>query len=96
VDDLRESPSLVVIEKLRHAGALVEYNDPFFPEVGRGRRYDLNLRSTPLEDLERFDCVLILTDHSLYNYGEIVSQARLIVDSRNATRSIDSPKIVRC
>ncbi|RZU41669.1 nucleotide sugar dehydrogenase [Edaphobacter modestus] len=96
VDDLRESPSLVVIEKLRHAGAQVEYNDPFFPEVGRGRHYDLNMRSTPLEDLERFDCVLILTDHSLYNYGEIVSQARLVVDSRNATRSIDSPKIVRC
>jgi UDP-N-acetyl-D-glucosamine dehydrogenase len=96
VDDLRESPSLVVIEKLRHAGAQVEYNDPFFPEVGSGRHYDLHMRSTPLENLERFDCVLILTDHSLYNYGEIVSQARLIVDSRNATRSIESSKIVRC
>lgn len=96
VDDLRESPSLIVIEKLRHAGAQVEYNDPFFPEVGRGRHYDLHMRSTPLENLERFDCVLILTDHSLYNYGEIVSQARLVVDSRNATRSIQSPKIVRC
>lgn len=96
VDDLRESPSLVVIEKLRHAGAQVEYNDPFFPEVGRGRHYDLHMRSTPLENLDRFDCVLILTDHSLYNYGEIVSQAKLVVDSRNATRSIDSLKIVRC
>lgn len=96
VDDLRESPSLIVIEKLRHAGAQVEYNDPFFPEVGRGRHYDLHMRSTPLENLERFDCVLILTDHSLYNYGEIVSQARLVVDSRNATRSIQSSKIVRC
>ncbi len=96
VDDLRESPSLIVIEKLRHAGAQVEYNDPFFPEVGRGRHYDLHMLSTPLEDLDRFDCVLILTDHSLYNYGEIVSQAKLVVDSRNATRSIDSSKIVRC
>jgi UDP-N-acetyl-D-glucosamine dehydrogenase len=96
VDDLRESPSLIVIEKLRHAGAQVEYNDPFFPEVGSGRHYDLHMRSTPLENLDRFDCVLILTDHSLYNYGEIVSQAKLVVDSRNATRSIDSPKIVRC
>ena len=96
VDDLRESPSLVVIETLRQAGALVAYNDPFFPEVGHGRHYHLHMRSTPLEDLGRFDCVLILTDHSLYNYGEIVSQAKLVVDSRNATRSIDSPKIVRC
>jgi len=96
VDDLRESPSLIVIEKLRQAGVQVQYNDPFFPEVGRGRHYDLHMRSTPLEDLDRFDCVLILTDHSLYNYGEIVSQAKLVVDSRNATRSIASPKIVRC
>jgi UDP-N-acetyl-D-glucosamine dehydrogenase len=96
VDDLRESPSLIVIEKLRQAGAQVAYNDPFFPEVGRGRHYDLHMRSTPIENLDRFDCVLILTDHSLYNYGEIVSQAKLVVDSRNATRSIDSPKIVRC
>jgi UDP-N-acetyl-D-glucosamine dehydrogenase len=96
VDDLRESPSLVVIEKLRKAGAEVSYNDPFFDEVGRGRHYDLSMRSTPLENLDRFDCVLILTDHSLYNYGEIVRQARLVIDSRNATRSIDSPKIVRC
>jgi UDP-N-acetyl-D-glucosamine dehydrogenase len=96
VDDLRESPSLIVIEKLRQAGVQVQYNDPFFPEVGRGRHYDLHMRSAPLEDLDRFDCVLILTDHSLYNYGEIVSQAKLVVDSRNATRSIESPKIVRC
>jgi len=96
VDDLRESPSLVVIEKLRKAGAQVEYNDPFFAEVGRGRHYDLRMRSVPVENLDRFDCVLILTDHSLYNYSEIVEQARLVIDTRNATQSIDSPKIVRC
>lgn len=96
VDDLRESPALVVIESLRKAGAEVAYNDPFFEEVGRGRHYNLQMHSTPLENLDRFDCVLILTDHSLYNYGEIVSQAKLVVDSRNATRAIDSPKIVRC
>ena len=64
--------------------------------MGRGRHYDLQMRSTPLEKLERFDCVVILTDHSVYNYGEIVNQSRLVIDSRNATRSIDSPKIVRC
>ncbi|WP_304487889.1 nucleotide sugar dehydrogenase [Edaphobacter albus] len=96
VDDLRESPALVVIESLRKAGAEVAYNDPFFEEVGRGRHYNLQMHSTPLENLDRFDCVLILTDHSLYNYGEIVGQAKLVVDSRNATRAIDSPKIVRC
>jgi UDP-N-acetyl-D-glucosamine dehydrogenase len=96
VDDLRESPSLVVIEMLRQAGAKVEYNDPYFPAVGRGRRYDLHMKSTPLEDLGRFDCVVIVTDHSCYDYAAIVRESRLVVDSRNATRAIDSPKIVRC
>lgn len=96
VDDLRESPSLTIIDLLEREGATVEYNDPFFPEVGRGRHYDLRRRSTPLENLGRFDCVLIATDHSLYNFGEIVEQSRLVIDTRNATRSIDSPKIMRC
>ena len=96
VDDLRESPALVVIERLRQAGAKVEYNDPYFPVVGRGRRYDLQMRSTPLQDLGRFDCVVIVTDHSCYDYAAIVAQSTLVVDSRNATRGIDSPKIVRC
>jgi UDP-N-acetyl-D-glucosamine dehydrogenase len=96
VDDLRESPALTIIEKLVREGADVAYNDPFFPEVGNGRHYHLNMRSTPLEDLGRFDCVLIVTDHSLYDYTEIVKQSRLVIDTRNATQSIDSPKIVRC
>jgi UDP-N-acetyl-D-glucosamine dehydrogenase len=96
VDDLRESPALVVIDLLRRAGAKVEYNDPYFPVVGRGRRYDLQMRSTPLDALGRFDCVVIVTDHTSYDYAAIVAQSRLVVDSRNATRGIDSPKIVRC
>ncbi len=96
VDDLRESPALTIIETLQQLGAKVEYNDPFFPTVRSGRKYDLQLESTPLEDLDRFDCVLIVTDHTVYNYGEIVAQSKLVVDSRNSTRAIDSPKIVRC
>ena len=97
VDDLRESPALTIIDMLEREGAKVAYNDPFFAEVGRGRHYDLNhRRSTPLENLGRFDCVVIVTDHSLYNYAEIVEQSRLVVDTRNATRAIESPKIVRC
>jgi len=96
VDDLRESPALVVIEMLRKAGAKVEYNDPYFPVVGRGRRYDLRMRSTPLTELGQFDCVAIVTDHSIYDYGGIVRESRLVVDARNATRGIESGKIVRC
>jgi UDP-N-acetyl-D-glucosamine dehydrogenase len=96
VDDLRESPALTIIETLQQLGARVEYNDPFFATVRSGRKYDLQMESTPLEELDRFDCVVVVTDHSAYNFGEIVAQSKLVVDSRNATRAIDSPKIVRC
>ena len=96
VDDLRESPSLRIIDLLRIEGAKVEYNDPFFPKVGRGRHYDLEMQSTDLHDIERFDCVLIATDHSLYDMEQIVRDSSLVVDTRNATRHITSDKIVHC
>jgi UDP-N-acetyl-D-glucosamine dehydrogenase len=96
VDDLRESPALTIIELLLRAGADVRYNDPFFPWVGSGRKYQLNMESTEIRDLAQYDCVLILTDHSAYDYATIVEQARLIVDTRNATRGTVSPKIIRC
>ncbi len=96
VDDLRESPALTIIESLQREGAQVSYNDPFFAQVGQGRRYKLNMTSTPLERVPEFDCVLIVTDHSSYDYKKIVAQAQLVVDSRNATRGIDSPKIIHC
>jgi UDP-N-acetyl-D-glucosamine dehydrogenase len=96
IDDLRESPSLTVIELLREQGAEVVYNDPYFPTVGRGRHYNLNMTCTPLEKLEQYDCVLIMTDHSDYDYNGIVNQSQLVVDTRNATKGIKSDKIVRC
>ncbi len=96
VDDLRESPSLAIIEMLQREGAEVSYNDPFFPTVGQGRKYRLNMTSQPLQQLAAYDCVLIVTDHSSYDYARIVREARLVIDSRNATRGIDSDKIVRC
>ncbi len=96
IDDLRESPSLTVIELLRAEGAEVVYNDPYFPTVGRGRHYNLNMTCTPLENLEQYDCVMILTDHSDYDYERIVRESKLVVDTRNATKGIKSEKIVRC
>jgi len=96
IDDLRESPSLTLIELLRERGADVLYNDPYFPTVGRGRHYNLNMTCTPLTDLGQYDCVLIMTDHSDYDYADIVKQSQLVVDSRNATKGIRSDKIVRC
>ncbi len=96
IDDLRESPSLTIIELLQKAGAQVSYNDPYFPFVGRGRKYDLQLKRTELENLGQFDCVLIVTDHSDYDFAEIVRESQLVVDTRNATRGLTSSKIVRC
>lgn len=96
IDDLRESPSLTIIELLQKEGVIVSYNDPFFATVGRGRRYDLQMKSTPLDKLEEFDCVLIVTDHSSYDYSDIVKRAKLVVDSRNATQGLTADNIVRC
>jgi UDP-N-acetyl-D-glucosamine dehydrogenase len=96
IDDLRESPALTIIELLQKEGAVVSYNDPYFPSIGKGRKYDLQMKRTPLEHLEQYDCVLIVTDHSDYNYKQIVQDAQLVVDTRNATKGIRSEKIVRC
>ncbi|MFB3916845.1 MAG: nucleotide sugar dehydrogenase [Terriglobales bacterium] len=96
IDDLRESPSLTIIELLQKAGANVSYNDPYFPFVGKGRHYDLQMRCTPLDDLGKYDCVLILTDHSVYDYADIVRRSRLVVDTRNATANLNASNVVRC
>ncbi|HYG98966.1 MAG TPA: nucleotide sugar dehydrogenase [Terriglobales bacterium] len=96
IDDLRESPALTIIELLQREGAKVSYNDPYFPFVGRGRHYDLQMRSTPLEQIGDFDCVLIVTDHSDYDYSKIVAESKLVVDTRNATKGIEAENVLRC
>lgn len=96
IDDLRESPALTIIELLQKRGAEVFYNDPYFPSVGRGRHYNLNLTCTPLERLEQYDCVMIVTDHSAYDYQRIVKESQLVIDTRNATKGITAPNIVCC
>lgn len=96
IDDLRESPALTIIELLQKNGAEVYYNDPYFKFVGKGRKYDLQMTCTPLENLNQYDCVLIVTDHSDYDYSRIVRESQLVVDTRNATKGIDALNIVRC
>ena len=96
VDDLRESPALTIFSLLEDAGAEVAYNDPFFPTVGRGRKYKLETASTPLEQASEFDCVVLVTDHSAYDIPALVAASKLFVDTRNATRGLTSENIVRC
>ena len=101
VDDLRESPSLKILQLLRDRGAQVDYHDPHFPQLHRMRHYDFsNLASVPVDakTLAAYDCVVIATDHSGYDYQQIVNDAPLVVDSRNATRWVrqNREKIVLC
>jgi UDP-N-acetyl-D-glucosamine dehydrogenase len=101
VDDLRESPSLKLLELLTARGALLDYNDPYFPVLHKMRHYDFsNMRSVDLspERLASYDCVVIATDHTSYDYDSIVRSAGLVVDTRNATRRVEQnrEKIVSC
>jgi UDP-N-acetyl-D-glucosamine dehydrogenase len=87
VDDLRESPSIILIEQLEHRGAKVDYNDPHIPTTHKQREHDLKKKSVPLTpaNLKKYDVVVISTDHSAYDYDLIVKHARVVVDTRNAT-----------
>ena len=100
VDDPRESPALRIIELLQQRGAHVDYHDPFFPHMPKMRRYDFTMTSvepTP-ENLAVYDAVLIATDHSSSDYEAVVRNARLVVDTRNATRCVTDgrERIVLC
>ncbi|MFZ0734781.1 MAG: nucleotide sugar dehydrogenase [Candidatus Sulfotelmatobacter sp.] len=96
IDDLRESPALTIIELLQKDGAQVSYHDPYFPFIGKGRKYDLQMKCADLNNLGQYDCVVIVTDHSDYDYRRVVQESQLVVDTRNATRGIESKKIVHC
>ncbi len=99
IDDLRESPSLKLIELLQEQGAQVDYNDPYFEKLHRMRKYNFPLQSVSLENrLGEYDCVVIATDHSSYDYERIVRESKLVADTRNATRHVREhrDKIVLC
>ena len=87
IDDVRESPSLALIELLKAKGARVDYNDPYIPQTHKMREYDLKMRSKKLgaKMLQGYDVVLISTNHSDYDYQWILDHAQLVVDTRNAT-----------
>ena len=99
VDDVRESPSLELIELLIEKGAKVDYNDPHCPRTHKMREHDLKMTSKPLSAkmLASYDAVLISTDHTSYDYKQIVRHAKLVVDTRNATANVKTgrSKIVK-
>ncbi len=101
IDDPRESPSLKIMQLLEQRGALLDYNDPFFPTMQKMRHYDFSKKKSVNLDartIESYDCVVIATDHTSYDYQAIVEAAALVVDTRNATRRVarHRHKIVLC
>jgi len=88
VDDMRESPSVVIMEKLRDLGAIVSYSDPHVAVFPKMRKHAFDLQSTELtpERLASFDCVVLATDHRIFDYDLIVKHASIVVDSRGVYR----------
>ncbi|MBN2380857.1 nucleotide sugar dehydrogenase [candidate division WOR-3 bacterium] len=90
VDDMRESPSLRLIELLLEKGASVDYHDPYLPKMPATRRYQYDMVSVELtpKNLSSYDVVLIATDHDNVDYSTLVKHAKLVVDTRNATKNV--------
>jgi UDP-N-acetyl-D-glucosamine dehydrogenase len=91
IDDDRESPGYTIMKMLLEKGALVSYNDPWVPMLKKSRKYNFQMKSTPItpEVLREMDAALILADHSAYDFAEIVKDSNLIIDTRNATNGIE-------
>jgi UDP-N-acetyl-D-glucosamine dehydrogenase len=93
IDDMRESPALDVAHLLLERGARVTYSDPFVPRLKvDGRELE---SSDAIASAKQADCVVVITNHSSFPYAEILEQAQLIVDTRNAFKGFRSPKIIR-
>ncbi|MBT6563313.1 MAG: nucleotide sugar dehydrogenase, partial [Candidatus Scalindua sp.] len=87
----RESPGYTIMKMLSEKGAFVSYNDPWIPVLKQTRKYNFQKNSISItpEVLREMDAVIIVTDHSAYDFAEIVRQSNLIIDTRNATSKID-------
>jgi len=92
IDDMRESPALDVMLLLQRRGAVLAYSDPHVPTI---RVDGLDLESSPEESASDADCVVIVTDHAAFDYPALLRRARLVVDTRNALKGVNSSKIVR-
>jgi UDP-N-acetyl-D-glucosamine dehydrogenase len=97
VDDARESPAFKLMELFEEKGAVVDYNDPYIPLLPKTRKYKANSKqSVPLteENLSKYDCVVIVTDHSVYDPDFIVRHANLVVDTRGLIKD-KNEKVVK-
>ena len=96
VDDDRESPAYAIMDLLIKRGVNVFYNDPYIPYLKKSRRYDFGLTSSKLTEkfLKGMDAVIIVTDHSSYDYQWILENSNLIIDTRDAINSPKKEKVI--
>jgi UDP-N-acetyl-D-glucosamine dehydrogenase len=92
IEDLRESPALDIMLLLKRRGARLTYSDPYVPHLQLDGE---DIEAQPDSLAGEADCVAIITDHSSFDYSRIAAQARLIVDTRNALKGVNSSHIVR-
>ena len=90
IDDMRESPAVAILQMLQQKGAQVCYHDPHVPKIPKMRKYRFNLSSCELSEsqLKGMDAVVIVTDHSVYDFDWVVRHSRLVIDTRNGTRHV--------
>jgi len=97
VDDTRESVTFKIMELLEEKGAITDYNDPYIPKIKPTRKYKkfTGKKSIPLKKINEYDCVVILTDHTSYDFKAIEEHSSIIVDTRNACGKIKSDKVIK-
>lgn len=96
IDDMRESPSVFLMEKIRDDGAILDYSDPHVPVFPKMREHNFDLKSVELspETIKKYDCVVVATDHDKFDYDMILANAKLVVDTRGKYRK-SAPNLVK-
>ena len=97
VDDTRESVTFKIMELLEEKEAVTDYNDPYIPQIKPTRKYKqfAGKKSVALKKINQYDCVVILTDHTSYDFKTIADESKVIVDTRNACVNIKSNKVIK-
>ena len=97
IDDTRESVTFKIMELLEEKEAVTDYNDPYIPQIKPTRKYKqfVGKKSVALKKINQYDCVVILTDHTSYDFKTIANESKVIVDTRNACGNIKSNKVIK-
>ena len=98
VDDDRESPSIEIMKLLTKKKIKFEYNDPYFPQLRKGRNLKFTKKSVPINEknLKKFDAVLVITDHDAYNYKFIYKNSKQVFDARGVYKNLGCEKVIYC